>query len=134
MERVLDGDSLLLDCGGAATEVRLHCIDAPERGQIPWGKRARRHLQELAPETVELVKVDTDRFGRVVGDVYAPGPRRRWLNLEQVRDGQAAVYSRYCSDSRFIAAQAEARAAGRGIWSSPGEQQRPWVFRHRESR
>lgn len=134
VERVLDGDSLRLDCDGRSREVRLHCIDAPERGQVPWGKQSRRHLRALAPARVELIEIETDRYGRTVGDVYAPGAERRLLNLEQVRAGQAAVYARYCTDERFARAQAEARAARRGIWSAPGEQQTPWIYRHRQSR
>jgi endonuclease YncB( thermonuclease family) len=134
VDRVVDGDSLRLTCAGKVKEVRLHCIDAPEQSQSPWGKRSRAHLIEIAPREVELVALDLDRFGRVVGDVYAPGSTRRLLNLEQVRAGQAAVYDRYCTDGRFAKAERAARKARQGIWSRPGEQQTPWIYRHRRYR
>lgn len=128
-DRVFDGDSLRLICGGVTKEVRLHCIDAPERDQLPWAKQSRRHLREIATGDLELVERDLDRFGRVVGDVYGLSPRRRLLNLAQVEAGQAAVYERYCTDGGFLRAERRARKAGLGIWSRPGEQQTPWTFR-----
>ena len=134
LDRVMDGDSLMLDCAGEPLEVRLHCIDAPERDQRPWGKQSWRHLRRIAPRELRVQEVELDRFGRTVAELYSLGPEPRMLNLEQVQSGQAAVYGRYCEDPRFFRAEREARAAGLGIWSSPGEQQRPWVFRHRKQR
>jgi endonuclease YncB( thermonuclease family) len=131
LEQVLDGDSLLLRCRGESVEVRLHCIDAPEHGQVPWDRQSRRHLRGLATPRLELIELERDRFARTVGDVYTTGPERRLLNLEQVASGNAAVYRRYCTDPRFDRAEGEARNARLGIWSKPGEQQTPWVYRHR---
>jgi endonuclease YncB( thermonuclease family) len=128
---VLDGDSLRLICARGSVEVRLHCIDAPEKDQRPWSDRARDHLREMAARELELVRIETDRFGRTVGEVYTSGPERRFLNLEQVRSGHAAVYDRYCEDARFARAEREARAARLGIWSRKGLHQTPWVFRQR---
>lgn len=132
MERVLDGDSLRVRCASGAAEVRLHCIDAPERDQVPWAKQSRRHLRGLASTEVRLVELERDRFGRLVAEVYGTGSERPLLNLEQVRSGHAAVYRRYCADRRYERAEREARQAGRGIWSRPGEHQTPWLFRQRK--
>ena len=129
--RVLDGDSLELRCGSAALEVRLHCIDAPEWTQGVWGKSALRSLRALTPPRVEIETLDTDRFGRAVVNLYGAGPGRPFINLRQVELGQAAVYRQFCDDPRFMQAEDEARRAGRGIWSRPGAQQRPWDYRHR---
>lgn len=134
LDRVLDGDSLRLICGGRPVKVRLHCIDAPEKRQQPWADRSRDSLKGLATRRLELVEIDEDRFGRTVADVYSLGADRRWLNLEQVRSGQAAVYQRYCEDPRLFRAEREARRAKRGIWSRKGEQQTPWIYRHRQRR
>lgn len=132
--RVRDGDSLDLRCGGETVQVRLHCIDAPEWEQGAWGKQSLRHLRVITPRRVLLEKLDTDRFGRTVANLYDTGPDHRLLNLEQVASGQAAVYRHYCDDPRFARAEQAARAAGLGIWSRPGEQQTPWEFRHRHGR
>jgi len=134
LDKVLDGDSLVLTCDGESVEVRLHCIDAPEREQVPYAKQSRRHLREIAPMDLELREIELDRFGRTVGEVYSTGPERLMLNLEQVARGQAAVFARFCDDPRFFRAEREAREAGIGIWTRPGEQQTPWLFRHRGQR
>jgi endonuclease YncB( thermonuclease family) len=132
--RVLDGDSLRVLCAEGPVEVRLHCIDAPERGQVPWSRQSRRNLRVLAGGQVEVREVELDRFGRRVAEVYGTAPNRPLLNLEQVRSGNAAVYRRYCSDSRYERAERQAREAGLGIWSRPGGHQTPWTYRHRTSR
>jgi endonuclease YncB( thermonuclease family) len=134
VDRVFDGDSLRVLCGDGPVEVRLHCIDAPERDQVPWAKQSRRHLREAASRAVELVPVDKDRFGRLVAEVYGVAPERPLLNLEQVAGGHAAVYRRYCDDPRYEDAEREAREAERGIWSRPGDQQTPWLFRAQHRR
>jgi endonuclease YncB( thermonuclease family) len=132
LDQVLDGDSLRLTCGGKPVEVRLYCIDAPEKGQTPWGNRSRTHLKRIAADRVEMRAVETDRFGRTVAEVYNATGERLSLNLEQVKHGQAAVYPRYCEESRFFRAERKARAAGVGIWDKRGEHQTPWTFRHRQ--
>lgn len=134
VERVLDGDSLRVRCGERRVEIRLHCIDAPERGQGPWAEQSRRHLRKLAGSHVELVELERDRYGRRVSDVFGDAPGRPLLNLEQVLSGNAAVYHRYCSDARYDRAERQARGARLGIWSSPGEQQTPWTYRRRQPR
>jgi endonuclease YncB( thermonuclease family) len=131
LRQVLDGDSLQLSCDGEPVEVRLHCIDAPEKGQSPWSDRSRAHLRRIATGPLELHPVEKDRYGRVVAEVFTMGAERRSLNLEQVRQGHAAVYDRYCEDPRFFRAERQARSASLGIWSTPGDHQTPWAFRQR---
>jgi endonuclease YncB( thermonuclease family) len=136
VNRVVDGDTLALVCNGKRLKVRLHCIDAPEMGQGPWGRAARAHLADMTPGTVILVPKRTergyrDRFGRIVGEVLTPDGDRRNLGMAQVVAGQAAVYPRYCGDDRYFWVQSVAKQAGAGIWRSPGEQQTPWTWRHR---
>lgn len=132
--RVLDGDSMELRCRGKTVEVRLHCIDAPEWEQVPWGRGSLRHLERMTPRELELRVLETDRFGRAVGEVYSTGLGHPLLNLQQVASGQAAVYRHYCDDPRYDRAEREARQARLGIWSRSGEQQTPWEFRHRHPR
>ena len=133
---VVDGDTMALVCNGKQVKVRLHCIDAPEMGQAPWGRAAREHLVDMTPRTVIVVPKRTerghrDRFGRIVGEVLTPDGERRNLGMAQVVSGQAAVYDRYCSDNRYFWVEAVAKQAGTGIWRSPGRQQTPWAWRHR---
>jgi endonuclease YncB( thermonuclease family) len=111
-------------------KVRLHCIDAPELAQAPWGRWSAEALRWYAPagSVVDLEAVTTDRYGRIVGVLHARGVR---VNVEMVRQGFAAVYEKYCAEPAYYDAREEARAAGRGIWAVPGLQQRPWEWRHR---
>ncbi|WP_205598575.1 thermonuclease family protein [Halomonas sp. NO4] len=126
VESIYDGDTMTVRCAGQEEKLRLHCIDAPEMGQQPWGRRSRDHLRRITPERVEIVARDRDRYGRLVGEVMAEG---RSLNLAMVDAGQAAVYDRYCSDGRYPAVERQARQMGRGVWAEPGLQQRPWEWK-----
>jgi micrococcal nuclease len=84
---ILDGDTLSVLREGKAVKVRLHGIDTPERQQ-PFGTRARQYTGELAFNQVVTVLVrDTDRYGRMVGEVLLPDGRS--LNQELVRAGLA---------------------------------------------
>lgn len=123
---VYDGDTVTLNCGGGRERVRLHCIDAPEMGQVPWGRRSRDHLRRITPAQVRLVAHDRDRYGRLIGELY---DGERSLNLALVEAGEAAVYPRYCRDPRYPRTERAARQAGLGIWAEPGQQQRPWEWR-----
>ncbi len=128
---VADGDTLTLRCGirsdrSRRIKVRLFGIDAPELAQEPWGRRARDRLKALAQGMVTLETMDRDSYGRIVGKVYKDGQD---LGLILVREGYAAVYRRYNDDPAYLEAEAEARRARLGIWSRPGDQQRPWKWR-----
>lgn len=129
-----DGDTCTLHCGiGSDTvrriKVRLHCIDAPEIGQDPWGRWGARAMRQYAPAgaRVEFEALKIDKYGRTVGVLRSKEVN---LNLELVRQGLAAVFEKYCAEPAFYDAQEQARAARRGIWSQPGMQQRPWEWRH----
>ena len=93
--------------------------------QTPWGRESRDYLRRITPRVVRLKVHDTDRYGRKVAEVIDPASGEA-LNLTLVEAGQAAVYRRYCPDPRYRQAEASAKAAGLGIWRTPGEHQRPW--------
>ncbi len=129
VDAVFDGDSVRLSCPGGRRTVRLWGIDAPEDGQAPWGGRAREALRaRLADDTAVALEVrDIDVYGRSVGRLWLADGED--LGLALVRDGAAAVYARYNDDPAYSAAEAEARAARRGIWAEPGAQRTPWLWR-----
>ncbi|EXJ16927.1 putative nuclease [Imhoffiella purpurea] len=124
---IYDGDTMRATCGGnEKVKIRLYCIDTPEMQQKPWGTESRDHLRRIAPRTVRLVEHDKDRYGRIVGEVFNDETS---LNLAMVAAGHAAVYPKYCSESRFFQAQNRAKSQRLGIWEKPGDQQRPWEWR-----
>ena len=125
--RVVDGDTIEVLAGETTTRVRLAGIDTPERGQ-PWASHSRRALSErVAGKSVRVIEVAVDRFGRTVGEVYADD---RCVGCELVRDGHAWVYRRFSDDPVLLELEADARAAGRGLWSLPESQRTPpWEWR-----
>ena len=112
--------------------MRLAQIDAPEQGQ-PWGRRAKEALERLAERrSARVVVVDRDDYGRAVGDVYVG---EGFVNESLVRDGHAWAYPRYVRSPAILAAEDEARRAGRGLWRlPPAEREPPWEWRRKHPR
>jgi len=129
VERVVDGDTLVL-VGGQ--RVRLIGADTPEtkhpdRPVEPWGPEATQFTEEFigvgawrTPQVrLEFDGPRLDRYGRLLAYVWIEG---RMLNEELILKGLAVARTEFPYSarmkSRFLAAQAEARQARRGIWSS----------------
>ena len=123
---VADGDTLtVLTSRHDQIRVRLAEIDAPEKSQA-FGQRSKQSLSALCfGKEADVETVDTDRYGRTVGKVTCNGVN---ANLEQVRSGNAWAYRKYLRDQGVVAAEDEARAAGRGLWSERSPTP-PWEFR-----
>ena len=126
--RVSDGDTLIVRAGEVNFRVRLHGIDAPERGQA-YGTKARDILAGMVTGAAVTIKVmDVDRYGRLIGMVYA-GPLL--VNLELLKQGYAWHYTEYDDTAEFARAEAEARKQKRGLWAEPSPIP-PWEWRRRE--
>jgi len=125
---IYDGDTMTVRCDGQKIKVRLYCIDAPEMAQKPWGMQSRDHLRNTTPATVQIVVHARDRYGREVGEVLVNNGSLN-LNKSQVQAGQAAEYDHYCKEQAYRDLESAARREKVGIWSIPGLQQEPWVWR-----
>ena len=116
---VQDGDSLKFIVDGDAEEVRvrLHGIDAPEKGQ-EFSAQAREHLRKLTlKKNIRLELLDTDRYGRYIAKVYVG---KTYVNLEMVKAGLAWHYSHYAdsaADADLKKAQQSARKTKKGLWA-----------------
>jgi micrococcal nuclease len=120
--RIVDGDTVELGDGGT---VRLIGVDTPETvapGQPVdcYGPEASAYTKQLLEgQTVFLEKdvSETDRFGRLLRYVYLESGEM--VNELLVLDGYARV-STFPPDvkyqERFLAAERQAREAGRGLW------------------
>ena len=128
MADVVDGDGLKI----GPVAIRLHGIDAPEAGQTcpragggtwPCGKDAAQLLDDLAGgREVVCAALDSDPYGRIVASCAVNG---RDVATEIIRAGLAWAYVEYSGD--YVALEAEAKAAGLGVWQAPAEA--PWDYR-----
>lgn len=123
---VTDGDTIkVLDADKVEHRVRLAGVDAPERKQ-PFSAKAKEALSKLVFEKEVTVAVtDRDRYGRLVGKVKQG---QTDVNTELVLKGWCWRYDAYDKKGEYREAQAEAKAAKRGLWADPVPVP-PWEFR-----
>ena len=123
----IDGDSLRL----LGEELRLDGLDAPEfrqscrnraGGEVACGRQARHALVAmlaLGPVTCSISRAD--RYGRGLARCALGGAD---LGAALVRQGNAVSYGAYKTE------EAEARAAGRGLWALSFERPEAWRKSH----
>jgi micrococcal nuclease len=136
--KVSDGDTLKVrQTNGEEMNVRLGCIDAPEKKQF-LGKESQANLQRLVDEAggwVMVSVISTDRYGRQVAEVFtAVSGIEKSLNEEQLVSGNAFFYKQYsdCPNrSVFERAEAMAKSKGIGVWSQSTVEY-PWDYRARQ--
>jgi micrococcal nuclease len=124
---ISDGDTISVLREGKAVKVRLHGVDTPEKAQA-FGTQARKFTSDMAfQQTVTVAIRDTDRYGRLVGEVLLPDGRS--LNQELVKAGMAWWYRQYAPhDTTLAQLEAEARTAKRGLWAD-AHPIPPWEWR-----
>jgi endonuclease YncB( thermonuclease family) len=126
VDRVSDGDTIVLM---DRTRIRLHGIDAPERDQ-PYGDIATAALKYMVGRSVYYVETDTDRYGRMVANLYHSKDGYD-INASMVCAGYAWWYERYAPDSRWLEeCQEEAQQAPKGLWVDD-DPMPPWEWRRR---
>ena len=126
VDRITDGDTIVLM---VSTRVRLHGIGTPERDQ-PYGSEATAALENMIETSVYIVEVDTDRYGRIVGQLYH-STEGYDINASMVCAGHAWWYERYAPDSKLLeGCQEEAQGASEGLWDSD-DPMPPWEWRRR---
>lgn len=124
---ITDGDTFRATLDGQSTPIRLTGIDTPEtrhpnKGVECFGRESTEALARMLPVRSEVRLVydveRLDRYDRTLAYVYSGST---FVNLELVRQGYAQVSThppnvRFAED--FVRAAAEAREAGRGLWSA----------------
>ena len=134
--RVHDGDTVTVTSeDGAATRVRLYGIDAPEYKQS-YGREAKTALARLVRrKTLDVERVDTDRYGRTVALLRLPDGTL--VNETLVAEGAAWYYGEFCKREdpcqRMSALEQQARAERLGLWAQ-ADPQRPsdWRREHKK--
>ena len=124
---IADGDTLtVLDAGNTQFKIRLAAIDAPEKA-MPFGQRSKEQLSDICyGKQVSVTVVDTDRYGRTVGEVVCDGTN---ANETMIKSGLAWVYRKYAKGyGHLYAFEEDAKAARRGLWADPNPTA-PWEWR-----
>lgn len=119
--------------GRQTFRIRLANIDAPEKahpnkaGQA-YGEESGASLYQLiAHQQVRVEVQNIDRYGRLIGDVFVGNSH---VNAEQVRSGNAWVYTHYNHDASLVSLEHAAKDAGKGLWALPdSERMPPWEWR-----
>ena len=123
---ITDGDTLHVVYEGREIIVRLRWIDAPEKGQ-PFSDKAKQALGELVAGQIVIVRdYGPDRHGHRIADVVLLDGRN--VNRELVRLGWAWWFRRGAQDAGMGTLEADARAAGRGLWAD-AHPIPPWQWR-----
>jgi micrococcal nuclease len=127
--RVVDGDTIRVMVGGAEERVRYIGIDTPELNTSsaatpdPYAEAATQANARLLARGRIVLEKDVsqrDQYGRLLRNIWIERDGRwTFVNLALVAEGYAQV-STYPPDVRHVdvllAAQREARDAGRGLW------------------
>ena len=126
--KVVDGDTIHVQVGGAREKVRYIGIDTPEtkdpRKPVQcFGQRAAQFNERLvAGERVRLVRdvEERDRYGRLLAYVFRDHDAL-FVNAELARLGYAqplTIAPNVRHADRFAALAREAREEGRGLWAA----------------
>lgn len=121
--KVIDGDTVVIDCDHNRRTVNIDGIDAPELDQ-PWGKEVRSFVKGmLKGKEVEVEIVDSSG-DTVRARVFVDGVD---LSEMLVSRGLAWV-PEDSSDSELVSLGNKARELPCGLWIDP-DPQAPWEFR-----
>lgn len=130
--RHVDGDTIWAEGGtlppGTSSRIRLLQVDTPESTNRTdcYGPEASAFTKSELPlgSTIYLLadKEDTDRYGRFLRYIWKANGE--FFNEKLAREGYAKA-ALYMPNDRYInvirASEAEAKAAGRGLWSACGD-------------
>lgn len=129
---VSDGDTLKVLHQGQETKIRLAEIDCPELKGQAFGHTAKSFvLEHTSQKFVRVRPVATDRYDRLVAEVFLPDGRS--LNRLLVSQGLAWWYQAYSTDATLAHAQELARAQQIGLWADKNPIP-PWEFRKQKRR
>lgn len=127
VERVVDGDTVILDINGQSERVRLIGLDTPESvtpnmPQQCFGAEAAQALSEILPPGTEVrIERDVearDRFDRLLLYLYRQQDAlfiNQWL-IEQGFAESVSYPPNVAFQSEFDRVRNQARATGTGLW------------------
>ncbi|KAL6847986.1 hypothetical protein ACP4OV_022114 [Aristida adscensionis] len=107
--------------------IRLRGLDAPE-SLMPYGKEAKEGLAKLVQgKSLKVSVYDTDRYGRLVGDVDCDGI---FVQEYMLKNGLAWHYTAYDNREELTKWENQAKVSQTGLWSLM-DPEKPWEWRKR---
>ncbi len=121
--KVIDGDTLIIECEKNRRTVNLEGIDAPELDQ-PWGKEVRNFVRDMVGgENVEILVVESGDDS-VVARVTVDG-----IDLSEMLVSRGLAWvPEESTDADLVGMSTKARELPCGLWMDP-EAEPPWEFR-----
>jgi micrococcal nuclease len=126
--RVVDGDTVRINLNGVEEPARLIGLNTPEtvapnRPVECFGAEASARAHALLDNQIMYFETDDtqdtrDRYGRVLGYLWSEDGRL--FNMQMIAEGYAYEYTydaAYKYQNQFRAAQRDAEAESRGLWS-----------------
>jgi len=135
VQRIIDGDTVVVIHNRQKVKIRLDAIDCPEDGQ-EWGDIATYGLIKLiGGKTVRLEVHTVDIYKRTVATLYVQ-QKQEWININEkmVTLGHAWVMRRYYKhlpkerQEKLNTLERWAKSREVGLWKSPNPIP-PWKWR-----
>lgn len=116
---VMNGPSVTILGGDNIPHIiRLYGVDTLPKSE-PWGKKARERLEQMiVRKNVKVSWTKTSELGYPLGTVYLGKGN---ANLQLLKEGLAWHCTHFGRDPVYEKAEAEAKAAKRGMWKEPPE-------------
>lgn len=134
VEKIIDGDTIVVKYKEQKVKVRLWGIDTPEYYQA-YSKVAKKYTAQLVGNaTVRLEVKDWDDYGRMVAIVTMGD--KRLLNEELLKAGLAWVHIYYCKEvicDKWYGYERQARQKKIGLWRDKSPIA-PWVWKRKNKR
>lgn len=135
VRKVIDGDTIAVYREPLASyqKIRLVCIDAPEKSQVPHGLASKDWLaSQVLGKKVDVEVFGTDRYQRILGKVSIENSS---INLMSIQEGHSVAYRAYmqpCQDEKdfYFNSEAQAKRNKLGFWQQDNPVM-PWDWRKR---
>ena len=125
LEKVLDGDTVIIREEAQSYHLRLLDIDAPELHQ-DYGKQSKRSLAQLCLNaSISVQPQGQDRYGRTLGYLFCGNTD---ASQSQVALGMAWFNQRYSNRTTLSELQQQAQQQGLGLWQEANPMP-PWQWR-----
>lgn len=125
---VADGDTFtLLTDNNRQVKIRLHGVDAPEKGQ-PYGMAAKEFLSsKISGKAICIDSMTRDRYGRTIALVIV---KHDTINIDLIKNGYAWHYKKYDNNPYWAKHEDDARYFKKGLWEESATA--PWEYRKKK--